>query len=244
LSDRVFFSVPGPFLIVVPLSTIASWQREFSTWLPDFNVVLYTGDAKSREMIREYEWFSPHNKKQCKFHVLVTTPEMILSDLEYFSMIRWAVVTVDEAHRLKNEASALHQALSSLTSANRLLITGTPLQNSIRELWALLNYLHPEKYNSAAEFEEKYDFQALRKPENITSLHSELRPYILRRQKADVEKSLPRKTYAVLRVGLGPLQAQYYRWILTKNFAMLNAGLKEYVCCFRITCKRANLAKK
>jgi len=220
-------NVPGPFLIVVPLSTIASWQREFSTWLPDFNVVLYTGDAKSREMIREYEWFSPHNKKQCKFHVLVTTPEMILSDLEYFSMIRWAVVTVDEAHRLKNEASALHQALSSLTSANRLLITGTPLQNSIRELWALLNYLHPEKYNSAAEFEEKYDFQALRKPENITSLHSELRPYILRRQKADVEKSLPRKTYAVLRVGLGPLQAQYYRWILTKNFAMLNAGLKE-----------------
>ncbi|GJQ12734.1 hypothetical protein GpartN1_g4525.t1 [Galdieria partita] len=220
-------NVPGPFLIVVPLSTIASWQREFSIWLPDFNVVLYTGDAKSREMIREYEWFSPHNKKQCKFHVLVTTPEMILGDLQYFSMIRWAIVSVDEAHRLKNEASALHQTLSSLTSANRLLITGTPLQNSIRELWALLNYLHPEKYSSASEFEEKYDFQALRKPENITSLHAELRPYILRRQKADVEKSLPRKTYAVLRVGLGPLQAQYYRWILTKNFAMLNAGLKE-----------------
>eukprot|EP00871_Galdieria_phlegrea_P000345 jgi/Galph1/1310/GphlegSOOS_G5961.1 len=220
-------NVPGPFLIVVPLSTITSWQREFSMWLPDFNVVLYVGDSKSREMIRNYEWFSPHNKKQCKFHVLITTPEMILSDLEYFSAIRWAILAVDEAHRLKNEASALHHSLGSLVSANRVLITGTPLQNSIRELWALLNFLHPEKYVSATEFEEKYDFEALRKPENITNLHCELRPYILRRQKADVERSLPRKTYAVLRVGLGPLQAQYYRWILTKNFAMLNAGLKE-----------------
>ncbi|KAJ8907869.1 hypothetical protein NDN08_007973 [Rhodosorus marinus] len=217
--------VQSPFLVVVPLSTIAAWHREFSRWLPSLNVIVYVGDGNSRDVIRRFEFVTDRNN--AKFHVLLTTPELVLADMDYLvSEFRWSLIAVDEAHRLKNEESSMHKALSAFTSANRLLITGTPLQNSIRELWALLNFLNPSTYVSAQSFEEKYSFSELRNAERIAQLHAELRPYILRRQKEDVEKSLPSKTYAVLRVGLTSLQQKYYKWILTRNFSKLNAVRK------------------
>eukprot|EP00170_Pyropia_yezoensis_P006751 contig_27538_g6773 len=225
-------SVYGPFLVVVPLSTMAAWQREFARWLPDMNVVTYVGDAASRELIRRYEFApSPRARKTAgvdvRFHVLLSTPELVMMDQAHLSQLRYAVVAVDEAHRLKNEESSLHRILADFRSANRLLITGTPLQNSIRELWALLHFLTPEEFADAAEFEEQFSFSALREPETVAALHMALRPYVLRRQKGDVEKSLPRKTYAVLRVGMASTQQQYYRWILTRNFSKLNAAAKS-----------------
>lgn len=219
-------NVMGPFLVVVPLSTIAAWVREFARWLPDMNVVCYSGDANSRSTIRQYEFWTTGKGATEKFHVLLTTPELLMLDQYYLNPIRWAVVAVDEAHRLKNETSALHFTLASLRSADRLLITGTPLQNSVRELWALLHFLNPENFESAEAFEENFSFAALRDPERVSALHKTLRPFIIRRQKTDVEKSLPKKTYAVLRVGMTSAQQQYYRWLLTKNFAKLNAGNK------------------
>lgn len=218
-------NVLGPFLVVVPLSTIAAWVREFKRWLPDVNVVEYSGDATSRAMIRQHEFRTAKGSSE-KFHVLLTTPELLMLDQDYISEMRWAIVAVDEAHRLKNEGSSLHLTLASLRSANRLLVTGTPLQNSVRELWALLHFLNPDFFADAATFEESFSFAALRDPERVSSLHTTLRPYIIRRQKTDVEKSLPKKTYAVLRVGMTAQQQQYYRWLLTKNFTMLNAGNK------------------
>lgn len=218
-------NIPGPFLVVVPLSTMPAWEREFARWLPDLNVVAYSGDGKSRELIRKYE-FRISNGSTEKFQVLLTTPEMTMVDQDYLKEVRWAMIAVDEAHRLKNETSALHMTLASLRSANRLLITGTPLQNSVRELWALLHFLNPEVFENAEDFERKFSFTALRDPERVSSLHTTLRPYIIRRQKTDVEKSLPKKFYAVLRVGMTSAQQQYYRWLLTKNFAKLNAGGK------------------
>lgn len=218
-------NVLGPFLVVVPLSTIAAWIREFARWVPDMNVVEYSGDSTSRAMIREHE-FRTANGTSEKFHVLLTTPELLMLDVDYIAEMRWAMIAVDEAHRLKNETSALHITLASLRSANRLLITGTPLQNSVRELWALLHFLNPDVFEDAAAFEDSFSFAALRDPERVSSLHKTLRPYIIRRQKTDVEKSLPKKTYAVLRVGMTAQQQQYYRWLLTKNFTMLNAGNK------------------
>lgn len=219
-------NVPGPFLVVVPLSTIAAWIREFARWLPDMNAICYTGDANSRSKIREYEFWSSSKIMTEKFQVLITTPELLMMDQAYMDPIKWAMIAVDEAHRLKNETSALHITLANLRSANRLLITGTPLQNSVRELWALLHFLNPEVFASAEEFEENFSFTALRDPERVAKLHATLRPYIIRRQKTDVEKSLPKKTYAVLRVNMTSAQQQYYRWLLTKNFAKLNAGTK------------------
>lgn len=219
-------NVPGPFLVVVPLSTIAAWIREFARWLPDMNVICYTGDANSRTKIREYEFWSSSKTAAEKFHTLIITPELLMMDQVYLDPIRWAMIAVDEAHRLKNETSSLHVTLASLRSANRLLITGTPLQNSVRELWALLHFLNPYIFASAEGFEENFSFSALRDPERVARLHATLRPYIIRRQKTDVEKSLPKKTYAVLRVNMTSAQQQYYRWLLTKNFAKLNAGSK------------------
>lgn len=218
-------SIFGPFLVVVPLSTIAAWVREFARWVPDMNVVCYTGDAKSREVIRKYELFSSEKSME-KFHVLLTTPELVMQDEEFLTNIRWTMIAVDEAHRLKNETSSLHKTLSSFRSANRLLITGTPLQNSVRELWALLHFLNPEVFHDPDAFESQFSFAALRDPERVSSLHKTLRPYIIRRQKGDVEKSLPKKSYSVLRVKMTLAQQQYYRWLLTRNFAQLNSNAK------------------
>eukprot|EP00178_Gracilaria_changii_P010626 TRINITY_DN308_c0_g1_i1.p1 TRINITY_DN308_c0_g1~~TRINITY_DN308_c0_g1_i1.p1 ORF type:complete len:1214 (-),score=215.65 TRINITY_DN308_c0_g1_i1:11784-15425(-) len=219
-------NIPGLFLVVVPLSTIAGWVREFARWVPDMNVICYVGNSKSRAMIREHEFFSSTKGGMEKFQTLLTTPELLMQDVDYLGEFKWSMIAVDEAHRLKNETSALHTTLASLRSANRLLVTGTPLQNSVRELWALLHFLNPSKFPDAEAFEERFSFAALRDPERVSELHNTLRPYIIRRQKGDVEKSLPKKTYNVIRVGMTSAQQQYYRWLLTKNLTKLNEAGK------------------
>lgn len=223
-------SIPGPFLVVVPLSTSAAWMREFARWLPDMNVIFYCGDPDSRAALREHEFWGPHGQRNIpKFNALVTTPEIVMTDEKIFNEIRWASIAVDEAHRLKNEAGALHQTLKGFRSANRLLITGTPLQNSVRELWALLHFLNPDVFPNAEDFEKSFSFAALRDPEKVSLLHVTLRPYIIRRQKTDVEKSLPKKTYAVLRVGMSSSQKNFYKLLLSRNFSKLNAKGKSMI---------------
>jgi chromodomain-helicase-DNA-binding protein 1 len=131
---------------------------------------------------------------------------------------------VDEAHRLKNQDSMLHEVLSSFSTSNRLLITGTPLQNSLQELWNLLHFLAPRKFFSLEDFQTQYS--DLKEKEQIDKLHSELKPHLLRRLKKDVEKSLPAKVERILRVDMSPMQKQYYKWILGRNFQQLNKGIK------------------
>ncbi|UXI15212.1 E3 ubiquitin-protein ligase [Sarcoptes scabiei] len=221
-------SLYGPFLLVVPLSTLAAWQKEFEIWAPSMNVVVYIGDATSRHMIREYEWSFTANQR-IKFNVLITTYEILLREKAFLSLVSWAVLGVDEAHRLKNDESCLYKCLFSFDTNHRLLITGTPLQNSLRELWALLHFIMPNRFESweSFEYEHQDSYQ-----KGFSKLHSQLQQFLLRRVKKDVEKSLPAKVEQILRVDMTSIQKQFYRWILTKNYKALSKGIKGSVTSF------------
>lgn len=223
-------SIGGPFLIVVPLSTISNWAKEFQKWIPSVNTVVYVGTAASRQVIRAFEFDAP-GVGSCrssvngfmKFDALITTYELVLKDAHVLRTIPWACLLVDEAHRLKNSESALYRELSQWDFKFKLLITGTPLQNNIRELWALLHFLHPDRFSNVDEFVAAHDLQD---PAGVQRLHAVLRPHLLRRVIKDVEKSLPPKNERILRVAMTPLQRQYYKWILTRNFTELNKSSK------------------
>ncbi|XP_078049709.1 chromodomain-helicase-DNA-binding protein 1 isoform X3 [Augochlora pura] len=217
----------GPFLLVVPLSTMTSWQREMEQWAPDMNFVTYLGDVTSRNVIREYEWC--YSSKRLKFNAILTTYEIVLKDKAFLGALNWAVLLVDEAHRLKNDDSLLYKALAEFHTNHRLLITGTPLQNSLKELWALLHFIMPTKFNNWEEFEKEHDNAAQK---GYSKLHKQLEPFILRRVKKDVEKSLPAKVEQILRVEMTSLQKQYYKWILTKNYNALRKGVKGSTMTF------------
>ncbi|XP_055853266.1 chromodomain-helicase-DNA-binding protein 1 [Episyrphus balteatus] len=218
----------GPFLCVVPLSTMTAWQREFILWAPDMNVVTYLGDVKSREMIRQFEW-SFDGSKRLKFNTILTTYEIVLKDKAFLGSLQWAALLVDEAHRLKNDDSLLYKSLKEFETNHRLLITGTPLQNSLKELWALLHFIMPQKFDTWENFEIEHGNAA---DKGYTKLHEQLEPYILRRVKKDVEKSLPAKVEQILRVEMTSVQKQYYKWILTKNFNALRKGTKGSTSTF------------
>ncbi|XP_062869656.1 chromodomain-helicase-DNA-binding protein 1 isoform X2 [Trichomycterus rosablanca] len=212
----------GPFLLVVPLSTLTSWQREIQLWAPQMNVVVYLGDISSRNMIRTHEWMHAHNKR-LKCNILLTTYEILLKDKSFLGNVSWAFIGVDEAHRLKNDDSLLYKTMIDFKSNHRLLITGTPLQNSLKELWSLLHFIMPEKFYSWERFEDEH---GTGRDSGYTSLHKELEPFLLRRVKKDVEKSLPAKVEQILRVEMSAIQKQYYKWILTRNYKALSKGTK------------------
>ncbi|PIO56952.1 protein, SNF2 family, partial [Teladorsagia circumcincta] len=172
--------------------------------------------------IRQFEWYIAGTKKM-KVNAVLTTYEILLKDKPFLGSFQWAALAVDEAHRLKNDESLLYSCLSSFNCDHRLLITGTPLQNSLKELWALLHFIMPEKFASWPEFEAGHSDKDHR---GISALHRKLEPFLLRRVKKDVEKSLPPKLEQILRVDMTAQQKQYYKWILTKNYRELSKGVK------------------
>uniref|UniRef100_A0A667ZJS6 Chromodomain helicase DNA binding protein 3 n=1 Tax=Myripristis murdjan TaxID=586833 RepID=A0A667ZJS6_9TELE len=224
----------GPFLVSAPLSTIINWEREFEMWAPDFYVVTYTGDKDSRAIIRENEFsfddtavkggkkaFKLRREAPIKFHVLLTSYELVTIDQTSLKSIEWACLVVDEAHRLKNNQSKFFRRLNDYKIDHKLLLTGTPLQNNLEELFHLLNFLTPNRFNNLEGFLE--EFADISKEDQIKKLHDLLGPHMLRRLKADVFKNMPAKTELIVRVELSPMQKKYYKLILTKNFEALNS---------------------
>ena len=217
-------NLSGPFLVVVPLSTVPNWKKELKKWAPTLNTIVYVGDGVSREVIRKYEVYNKgKGGRRYKMNVLLTTYEVVLKDSSFMKSIQWTYLMVDEAHRLKNNESALYRELSGFHCKTKLLVTGTPLQNNVKELWALLHFLHPSEFSSCEAFEETHN---MNDEAGLKRLHKDLMPHLLRRTIKDVETSLPPKTERILRVEMSPLQKQYYKLILKRNFDELNKGVK------------------
>ena len=240
----------GPFLIVVPLSTLTNWKRELDDWLC-LNTIVYHGTAKNREMIRQLEVSHVHDRpksssgnelylRKCsKKHknavgnpwmveVVITTPELLCAD-DYTELtsIKWECLVVDEAHRLKNHSSKFAANLRDhkFQFGHKVLLTGTPIQNTMKELFALLNFADPSLFGDCDEFLAKYgDMQS---KDHIDELHEEIRPYILRRLKEDVEKSVPPKEETIIEVELTIAQKQYYRALYEKNVKFLHKNKKK-----------------
>ena len=241
----------GPFLIAAPLSTIPHWQREFDGWT-GMNTIVYHGSAQDREVIREYEFafecdrpqggigFNQRYLKKCHSRsasraekiwmaqVVITTPEMLVTeDFSELKEVKWEILVVDEAHRLKNHSSklALNLRSNDFIFNHSVLLTGTPIQNNMNELWTLMNFIDPNEFEDSDDFMEKYG--DMKSKENVDGLHGVIRPYILRRLKEDVEKSVPPKEETLIEVELTLVQKQYYRALYEKNVQFLHKDAKK-----------------
>lgn len=210
--------VEGPFIVIVPKSTLNNWLREFQKWTPDVNVLVLQGNKDERADIIQSRLLA------AKFDVLITSFEMVIREKSQLRKFRWQYIVVDEAHRIKNEDSSLSQIIRHFYSKNRLLITGTPLQNNLHELWALLNFLIPDVFGDSDVFDLWFDSQNDENDQDkvIAQLHQILSPFILRRVKADVETSLLPKIETNVYIGMTDMQIDWYKKLLEKDIDAVN----------------------
>ncbi len=214
---------PGPYLVIVPLSTVGNWVRELDRWAPSVTKVIYRGNRDARRDAQAQLY-------RGGFNVVITTYEFVVRDQPVLSRFHWKYIIIDEGHRMKNAKCKLAITLGTkYRSQNRLLLTGTPLQNNLTELWALLNFLLPSIFSSSDTFEQWFqkpfesttlgDTAELEEEETllvINRLHQVLRPFLLRRLKTDVETQLPEKTETVIRCDMSAWQRLLYRQVTDK----------------------------
>ncbi|KAK8511324.1 hypothetical protein V6N11_046640 [Hibiscus sabdariffa] len=211
--------ITGPHMVVAPKSTLGNWVNEIRRFCPVLRTVKFLGNPEERRYIREELLVAG------KFDVCVTSFEMAIKEKTALCRFSWRYIIIDEAHRIKNENSLLSKTMRLYNTNYRLLITGTPLQNNLHELWALLNFLLPEIFSSAETFDEWFQISGENdEQEVVQQLHKVLRPFLLRRLKSDVEKGLPPKKETILKVGMSQMQKNYYRALLQKDLEVVNAG--------------------
>ncbi|KAI1784329.1 SNF2 family DNA-dependent ATPase [Ganoderma leucocontextum] len=227
---RHYRGTKGPHLVVVPKSTLQNWAREFARWTPDVSTVVLTGTKEERAEIITTRLL-PQN-----FDVLITSYEICLIEKSALKKFSFEYIAIDEAHRIKNVDSILSQIVRSFMSRGRLLITGTPLQNNMKELFALLNFICPEIFSDYADLEsflhkddESAEGDEEKSKKVVEALHKILRPFLLRRVKSDVEKNLLPKKEINIYVGLTEMQRKWYRSVLEKDIDAVNGltGKKE-----------------
>ncbi|KAI1775569.1 SNF2 family domain-containing protein [Hypoxylon cercidicola] len=218
----------GPHLVIVPTSVMLNWEMEFKKWCPGFKVLSYYGSIDERKRKRQ-GW-----KTDDMWNVCITSYQIVLQDQQVFKRRQWHYMILDEAHNIKNFKSKRWQTLLTFNTRARLLLTGTPLQNNLTELWSLLFFLMPSE-NGVGGFADLAEFQDwFHKPESqilesgreqmddearaiIAKLHKVLRPYLLRRLKADVEKQMPAKYEHVEFCRLSRRQRELYDGFLART---------------------------
>lgn len=215
------FSTPGPHLIIAPKSVLGNWFREVRKWCPALSCFRFHASSEFRKILMKANLIPP-----IKYDVIVTTYEMVAYEIATFRKLRFNYLIVDEAHKLKNSEGQVHQALASLNALHRILVTGTPLQNDLTELWALLNFLTPELYDKADSFKEWFHAGAGRQDVNvIENLHRILEPVMLRRLKNDVNTGIPPKREIYVSCPVTRMQRQWYLRVLARDSESVNKGV-------------------
>ncbi len=233
-------SVNGPFLIAGPLATLMNWINEFRKWLPSCPVLLYHGSKQERAELRK-KHMSLSNTKNVSFPIIITSFEICLLDRAHLERYLWQYIILDEGHRIKNRNCKLVKELKQIKSVSRLLLTGTPIQNTLEELWSLLNFCSPTIFDDLDVFQSWFGFRNIGKETQVddiisteqqerivTKLHEILRPFLLRRMKKDVLIEMPPKKEIVIYCGLTPLQKVYYSLVMNGNHFLLSFILIFY----------------
>ncbi|CAI8584559.1 unnamed protein product [Vicia faba] len=219
----------GPYMIIAPLSTLSNWMNEISRFTPSLPAVIYHGDRNQRDEIRR-----KHMPRTIgpKFPIVITSYEIAMNDAKkIFRAYTWKYLVVDEGHRLKNSQCKLVRMLKYISVENKLLLTGTPLQNNLAELWSLLNFILPDIFSSLEEFESWFnlsgkcatgatmeELEEKRRNQVVAKLHAILRPFLLRRMKSDVELSLPRKKEIIIYANMTEHQKSLQDHLINETF--------------------------
>jgi len=223
-------SVDGLHLVVVPKSTIINWCREFAKWCPTLRVFALEANTKEERLAMIKQHFKNKSARQVVAdtgNVIICSYEICMIEHAVLRRLDYEYIIVDEAHRLKNNASKFSRTLrTEFRSNHRLLITGTPLQNNLRELWSLLNFLLPDLFSSADDFESMFDFgnSEDEQAKIFQQLRTLLKPFLLRRLKVNVTKDLPPKTELILFVGMTALQKDVYKKLLLKEMNLIQSA--------------------
>ncbi|KAH8702572.1 putative SNF2 family helicase/ATPase [Talaromyces proteolyticus] len=209
----------GPFLVIAPASTLHNWQQEITRFVPDIKVLPYWGSAKDRKILRKF-WDRKHltYTKESEFHVLVTSYQLVVLDAQYFQKVKWQYMILDEAQAIKSSQSSRWKNLLGFHCRNRLLLTGTPIQNNMQELWALLHFIMPTLFDSHDEFSEWFskDIESHAQSntklneDQLRRLHMILKPFMLRRVKKHVQQELGDKVEKDVFCDLTYRQRAYY----------------------------------
>ncbi|KAJ3209128.1 hypothetical protein HDU82_001372 [Entophlyctis luteolus] len=225
---RDVIGLSGPYLIVCPLSVLSSWEAEIRRWAPSMRFIRFHGPANERNSI----------KKRCAaeaFDIYLTTYEQIVAEVHWFRVSRsWRCVVLDEGHRIKNDKANMSAAVFGIPSQFRFILTGTPLQNNLRELWALFHYLYPSVFtqNTAKFFSDSFDLSKGKyNHQAIESARKLLELVMIRRLKTEVDLSIPPREELIIYLPLAPMQRFWYKKLLTR----LDAGLIEEIFSASVT---------
>jgi len=257
----------GPVLIVAPLTTLHNWNNEFIKFAPNFKILPYWGVASERKLLRKHWNQKILSRENSPFHIIITSYQMILQDEKYFRRIRWHYLILDEAQAIKSTNTLRWKSLVSFDSRNRLLLTGTPIQNSLTELWALLHFIMPTLFDSSEEFKEWFtkDIEGAAQSESTGFVLNEhqlkrlqliLKPFMLRRLKKDVEREMTGKIEKTISNSLRKRQRILYRGLkdklsTTELFEKISTykeneleSLLNLVMQFRKVCNHPDLFEK